>query len=205
MMNRRNAITVTYRREIEDNPNVEPVNSNSNEQRAEGNTIQVGTCDVILDTAKSVYNEESERFKQAEAKTNITLAFVGVLFGAYLTYLGAFKPPLKEVSYLIYTGLFKLLVFTCFITSIIYFLKSIKTGEYDQVGLDNIVTDDFSKRDEINAKLAVAGTYTDAVANNKERLEDKLKLYGIGLNLMTWGFIIFAVHFVIEEVIRYVK
>ncbi|WP_305455503.1 hypothetical protein [Bacillus mycoides] len=204
-MSRRNAITVTYRRETEENENVEHVNRNSSEQITEDSTIQIGTCDVILDTAKSVYNEESDRFKQAEAKTNITLAFVGVLFGAYLTYLGAFKPPLKEVSYLIYTGLFKLIVFVCFITSIIYFLRSIKTGEYDQVGLDNIVTEEFSNRDEIDAKLAVAGTYNDAVANNKDRLEDKLKLYGVGLNLMTWGFIIFAVHFVIEEVIRYVK
>ncbi|QWG70404.1 hypothetical protein EXW32_29110 (plasmid) [Bacillus mycoides] len=204
-MYRRNAITVTYRRRSEDNANVEHVDSNSSEQSTEDSTIQTGTSDVILDTAKSVYNEEAERFKQAEAKTNITLAFVGVLFGVYLTYLGAFKPPLKEVSYLIYTCLFKLIVFTCFITSIIYFLKSIKTGEYDQVGLDNIVTNDFSKRNEIDAKLAVAGTYTDAVTNNKGRLEEKLKLYGIGLNLMTWGFIIFAIHFVIEEVIRYAK
>ncbi|MDM5187853.1 hypothetical protein QUF99_11085 [Bacillus sp. DX4.1] len=164
-----------------------------------------GTCDVILDTAKEIYNEESARFTQAEAKTNITLAFVGVLFGAYLTYLGAFNPVTKNVPYLIYTFLLKLTVFVCFTISIVYFLRSIKTGEYDQVGLDYIVTETFAREEERSAKLSVAGTYTDAVKLNKDKLEAKMKLYGTGLSFMIWGFVIFAVHFVIEEVIRHVK
>ncbi|PRT13202.1 hypothetical protein C6352_02315 [Bacillus thuringiensis] len=169
------------------------------------NTFNSDTCDVILDAAKAVYDEEAERFKQAEAKTNITLAFVGVLFGAYLTYLGSFKPPIKEISYGIYTGVFKLTIFICFTISIIYFLRSIKTGEYDQVSIENIVTEDFAQREENDAKLTVAGTYNDAVALNREKLEFKMKLYSIGLNFMTCGFIMFAIHFIIEEVIRFVK
>lgn len=166
---------------------------------------EVGTCDVVLDTAKTIYSEESERFKQAEAKTNITLAFIGVLFGAYLTYLGSFKPVMKDVPYLVYTSLFKLVVFGCFTTSIIYFLRSVRTGEYDQVNIDNIVTKDFSQKKETDSKLAIAATYADAVRLNKDKLESKMKLYSTGLNFMSWGFVIFAIHFIIEEVIRYVK
>ncbi|PFT75155.1 hypothetical protein COK81_30465 [Bacillus thuringiensis] len=101
--------------------------------------------------------------------------------------------------------MFKLTIFICFTISIIYFLRSIKTGEYDQVGIENIVTEDFAQREENDAKLTMAGTYNDAVALNREKLEFKMKLYSIGLNFMTCGFIMFAIHFIIEEVIRFVK
>lgn len=174
-------------------------------QQNESDIYVAETCEAILDTAKTIYTEESERFKQAEAKTNITLAFVGVLFAAYLTYVGAFKPTTKESSYLVYTLLFQLGVFALFTLSIIYFLRSIKTGAYDQVSLENIVNENLAIETEGKAKILIAATYKDAIDSNKENLESKLKLYSIGLNYMFWGFLIFAVHFVIEEVVKYVK
>ncbi|OUB71865.1 hypothetical protein [Bacillus thuringiensis] len=163
-----------------------------------------GSCDVILDTAKAVYDEEIDRFKQTEAKTNITLAFVGVLFGAYLTYLSAFKLPIKEISYLVYTVLFKAAVFTCYITSIFYFLKAINTGKYEQVNLDEVASESYAKQDAEITKLRIAFSYRDIVSRNRDVLERKLKSYRIGLYIMTCGFIAFAIHFLIEEVIRHV-
>jgi hypothetical protein len=165
----------------------------------------LGTCEAILDTSKTIYNEESERFKQAEAKTNITLAFSGVLFGAYLTYIGAFKPVSESAEYYIYTYLFKLIVFVCFTISITYFLKSIRTGEYDQAGLDAIVNSNFAKEPDAKAKLEIAATYKDALDLNRGKLETKMKTYNQGLNFMFWGFILFALHFVIEEVVKRVN
>ncbi|PEA56058.1 hypothetical protein CON64_05355 [Bacillus pseudomycoides] len=164
-----------------------------------------GSCDVVLDTAKSVYYEEIDRLKQMEAKTNITLAFVGVLFGAYLTYLGAFKMPMKEISYMIYTVLFKITVFVCYLVSVIYFLRAISTGKYKQVGLDEIASESFAMQDAEITKLRVAFTYRDVVSYNSVILEKKLKFYSRGLYIMAFGLMLFAVHFFIEEVIRHVK
>lgn len=181
----------------------ENTDNNSQSSELEGSSLQ-GAHEVILDTAKTIYNEESERFKQVEAKTNITLAFVGVLFAAYLTYLGSYKPIIKDSSYLVYTLLFKLAVFVCFTLSISFFLRSVRTGEYDQVDLDNIVTRELAEASEQEVKLQIAATYKEAIDNNKAMLESKMKEYSLGLNLMFWGFIVFAVHFIIEEVIKYV-
>ncbi|OKL36689.1 hypothetical protein [Domibacillus mangrovi] len=181
------------------------VTSTLNPESEDEVDLVVESCDAILDTAKTVYNEESERFKQAEAKTNIALAFAGVLFAAYLTYLGTFKPIIKEPSYLVYTSLFKVAIFVLLVIGIIYFLRSIKTGEYRQVDLNNIVSIDFGKRSEKNSKLSLAFTYDEAVTLNKEGIEGKLRFYQIGLQLITYGFLIFAIHFLIEEVIRYVQ
>ncbi|MED4170596.1 hypothetical protein [Priestia megaterium] len=178
---------------------------NRGNQQSEDNEYISETCEAILDTAKTIYNEEAERFKQTEAKTNITLAFVGILFAAYLTYLGAFKPISKEISYLVYTFLFELVIFILFVLSIVYFFKSIKTEEYEQVGLENIVNENLARNDANQTKLLIAATYKDAIDFNKNLLESKLKLYGMGLNFMHWGFLSFAVHFMIEEVIKYVK
>ncbi|PEG10308.1 hypothetical protein CON96_11460 [Bacillus wiedmannii] len=171
----------------------------------EEKTYIEGSCDVVLDTAKSVYDEEIDRFKQTEAKTNITLAFVGVLFGAYLTYLGGYKPPMKEISYLVYTVIFKLTVFMCYIVSIVYFFKAINTGKYKQVGLEEIASESFAKQDAEVTKLRVAFTYRDVINLNRDTLEKKLRFYQIGLYIMACGFMVFALHFLIEEVIRHVK
>lgn len=175
------------------------------EEQIEKNEIYVeGSCNVILDTAKSVYDEEIDRFKQAEAKTNITLAFVGILFGAYLTYLGTYKPPIEETSYLIYTVLFKIAVFICYIVSIIYFLKAISTGKYEQVDLNQFATESFALKNTEIATLTVAFTYRDVVNLNRGVLEKKLECYSKGLRILTYGFVIFTIHFLIEEVIRHV-
>lgn len=162
------------------------------------------SCDAILGTAKHIYLEESERFKQAEAKTNITLAFVGVLFGIYLTFLGAFEPITQEPGYLIYTFLIKAVIFLSLVISISFFIKSVKTGVYDQVSLNDIVNYNFAKEDECKVKLEIAATYKDAIDFNKSGVETKMKFYSKGLIFMYWGFITFATHYIIEEVIKYV-
>ncbi|HDR6299963.1 TPA: hypothetical protein QCU59_003742 [Bacillus cereus] len=164
-----------------------------------------GSCDVVLDTAKSVYYEEIDRLKQTEAKTNITLAFVGVVFGAYLTYLSGFKLTIKETSYIVYTILFKVIIFVCYIISIIYFLKAISTDKYEQVGLGEIASEPFARQDEKITKLRVAFTYRDVVSRNMVILEEKLKFYKRGLYIMACGLMVFAIHFLIEEVIRHVR
>jgi hypothetical protein len=162
------------------------------------------SCDAILDTAKVIYNEESERFKQAEAKANITIAFSGVLLGIYLTYISSFNPQGNESAYLIYNFIFKSIVLTLLLAGIFFFLRSIKIDQYLQVSLNEIVTYDFASEEESIVKIDLAATYKEAIDNNKEKIEEKLRLYNIGLKFITWGLIIFSVHFIIEEVIKHV-
>ncbi|WP_077624774.1 hypothetical protein [Sediminibacillus massiliensis] len=170
----------------------------------EKNSRNESSCETILDTAKTIYNEESERFKQAENKTNIAIAFVGILFGIYLTYLSSFEPTTEEDAYLIYTFLFKFLIFILLSLSIIQLLKAIGTGKYDQVSLEAIVEDDLSREDASWVKLQIAATYKDAIDLNKKLVERKMEIYSIGLTLVLWGFILFAIHFIVEEVIKIV-
>ncbi len=184
---------------------MEKVNRRMNMNNANSNTLPNNeTCEAILDTAKTIYTEESERFKQVETKTSITLAFVGVLFGAYLTYLGSFKLSTHEISYLIYTYLFQLVIFVALTVSIIYFLMSIKTGEFEQVDLETIVDTNFSSEPEGIAKLQIAATYRDAISANKNGIDSKMRFYSMGLNYLLWALIIFALYFTIEEVIKHV-
>ncbi|GIO19656.1 hypothetical protein J18TS1_27560 [Oceanobacillus oncorhynchi subsp. incaldanensis] len=162
------------------------------------------SCESILDTAKTIYNEESERFKQAENKTNIAIAFVGILFGSYLTYLGSFDPVTEEAAYLIYTFSFKFLIFILLSASAGQLLKAIRTGKYDQVSLEAIVNDELSREDANWVKLQIAATYKEAIDLNKELLEKKMDIYSKGLNLVLWGFTLFVIHFIVEEVIKIV-
>lgn len=177
------------------------------DQSQQGNplTYNPESCDAILDTAKMVYNEESDRFKQVEAKTNITLAFVGVLFGAFLTYLNSNPLNIKEIKYLAYVILFRISILICFSISIFYFFRSIKVGEFHRVGLNNIIDADFAGQEEGRVKLEISATYKEAIDLNSDKIELKMKHYSYGLNFVSLGFLIFLIHFVIEEISRYVK
>ncbi|WP_078378677.1 hypothetical protein [Sutcliffiella halmapala] len=165
----------------------------------------VDSCDAILDTAKTVYAEEQARFIQYENKTNIGLAFGGVILVAYLTYLGSNKLLLHDTGYLIYSILLRLSVLILFTIGIIYFLRAIKSGDYKQVDLSNIVVLSFAQDPVETVKIELAATYKSAVDENKTILDKKTKFYDIGLTLVTRGFLIFVIYFVIEEVIKYVK
>lgn len=174
-------------------------------QEEHNQEYNVDSCEAILDTAKIIHAEELGRFSQCENKTNIGLAFTGVLLGAYLTYLSSYKVPLKDTAYLTYTILFKVAILILLSLAIIFFLKSIKRGEYEQIDLNNIVDSEFAGCNVGQVRLEIAATYKQVVDLNKSKLEKKLEDYDIGLKLVTWGFLLFVGHFLIEEVIRYVK
>lgn len=167
-------------------------------------SYDTNTCETILDTAKSIHNEELERFNQAETKTSIALALLGIIFIAYINYLSNFTLVNNEISYLIYTFFFKFIIFISFTLSTIFFLNSIKTSNYEQISIENIINTDFIKLNGNIVKLKIATTYKDAIKQNKFKIEQKMKYYNCGLKFLFIGFIIFIVHFIIEEVIKYV-
>lgn len=161
------------------------------------------SSEAILDTAKVKYVEEQERFKQTEFKINIALAFNGILFGIYLTYIQDFLPS-DSVHYMIYTLIVKFIILLLFSISIGKFLRSITVAEFHQIKLDGIIDLELAKQDSSITKLQIASTYREAIDINKKSLDLKIRHYEIGLCLLKWGFFIFIVHFLIEEVIKYV-
>lgn len=160
------------------------------------------SCNAILDTAKVIYNEEQSRFNQYETKNSIGLAFTGVIFGAYLRYLSTATPNFDNVPYAIYSSFFNIVILIFFCLGIICFLKSIKSGEYQQVELSNIVEYDFARDDIAKVRLELAATYKVAIDQNKTVLETKTKLFDKGLNFAFSAFILFIFFFLIEEVIK---
>lgn len=179
--------------------------SGQNETSSSDPLYKVDSCDAILDTAKTVYAEEQARFIQYENKTNIGLAFGGIILVAYLTYLGSSKLLLHDTGYLIYSILLRVSVLTLFTIGIIYLLRAIKSGEYKQVDLSNIVVLSFAQDPVETVKFELAATYKSAIDENKVILDIKTRFYDIGLTLISWGFSIFVIYFVIEEIIKYVK
>lgn len=160
------------------------------------------SCNAILDTAKVIYNEEQSRFNQYETKNSIGLAFTGVIFGAYLRYLSTVTPNFENIPYAVYSSFFNIVILIFFCLGIICFLKSIKSGEYQQVELGNIVEYDFARDDIAKVRLELAATYKVAVDQNKSILENKSKFFDRGLNFASSAFVLFIFFFLIEEVIK---
>ncbi|GIO30776.1 MULTISPECIES: hypothetical protein [Paenibacillus] len=160
------------------------------------------SCDAILDTAKTIYNEEYDRFKQVETKTGITLGFVGVLFGVFLTYATSIKIPTGQIAHAIYSYIFQIVIAILLTLSAVRFINAIKVGTFEQVDINNIVDSDFAKETPARVKIDLAATYQESINSNSERVDRKNKNYSAGLGLMLWGFILFVIYIIIEEIIK---
>lgn len=168
------------------------------------NNYNKETCEVILDTSKTAYLEELDRFKQIESKVNIALALNGVLLAAYLTYLGNLRFQSSDIGYIVYTNLFKIVIIFCLGFGILYFLKAIEIEEYDQVRLDGIVAYTFARESVDKARMQVAATYKEVIDLNREKIKKKSKCYNKGHAFLISSLLFFLIHFIIEEVIKYV-
>jgi hypothetical protein len=162
------------------------------------------SCVVIYETAKAVYEEEIDRFKNIETKTNIALAFAGIFLGIFITFTSTNTTGSPNAGYLIYSTLFKALVFGFFITSAVYFYRSLRSESYEQLDLENIVDKETSTGSGTSAYLSIASTYRNAVAANKAKINNKTRLYDKGLGYISISFLVFILHFIIEVVIGYV-
>ncbi|EGG35253.1 hypothetical protein [Paenibacillus sp. HGF5] len=166
--------------------------------------MNLDSCNVILDTAKTIYNEEYDRFKQIETKTGVAIGFVGVLFGFFLTYLNSVKITSNDVGYLIYTFGLRFIIIVLLTISALKFMNAIKVGEFVQVKLDRIVDKNTARMPPEEVTLSVAATYQEVIQSNEKKIDRKTDKYKDGLKFMVYGFLLFLVYFCLEEVIRYV-
>ncbi|OMF73014.1 hypothetical protein [Paenibacillus glucanolyticus] len=166
--------------------------------------LNLDSCNVILDTAKTVYNEEYDRFKQIETKTGVTIGFVGVLFGFIITYLTTIKLGNNDAGYLIYTFGIRFVIVTLLAISALKYLGAIKVGKFEQIDIDEVVDTRLASRPPEELTLTIAATYLKVIKENEEKINQKTDKYNDGLKLMVSGFLLFLIYFFLEEVIKYV-
>lgn len=175
----------------------------SNQLREHNSDYVIESIDAILDTAKKVYDEEIIRFNQIESKTNIAMAFSGVLLGVIITYytsngIRGLDNNFLDMSF----GILKLLnIF--FIFRAIYFLnQSMKSNAYSQFPLDTIINYEYFKKHEDVLKIELAATYNRAIKDNQALLIKKVKQYDDGNRSTSLGFSVFIVIFILEMIVK---
>lgn len=162
---------------------------------------RLDSCNAILDTAKTIYSEEADRFKQVESKAGITIGFVGVIFGFFLTNLGPTSS--KNLGYILYSNGFRLAAFFLLSLSLFKFISSIKVGVFAQVDIDKVVSYDLAEDLPEKVTLSIASTYEEVIQQNKEKIDAKINNYNKGLQYMSWGFLLFLIYSIVEGIIKY--
>lgn len=160
------------------------------------------SCEAILDMAKTVYNEEADRFKQVETKTGITLGFVGVMVGVLITYTSSLKIPKGQIAHAVYSYSLQIIIIGLLTLSAIKFINAIKVGIFNQVDINNVVDSDFAKDPPARVKLDLAATYQEAINSNSAKVDKKNTNYSTGLNFMKWAFLLLIIYIVIEGIIK---
>lgn len=160
------------------------------------------SCEAILDMAKTIYNEEADRFKQVETKTGITLGFVGVMVGIIITYTSSFKIAKGQIAHAVYSYSLQIIIIGLLTLSAIKFINAIKVGVFNQVDINNVVDSDFAKELPAKVKLDLAATYQEAINSNSTKVDRKNKNYGDGLSYMKWAFLLLIIYTVIEGIIK---
>lgn len=163
----------------------------------------IESVDAILETAKKVYDEEIMRFNQIESKTNIAMAFSGVLLGVIITFYSSTGIGKLENIYLnVGFGIFKLLNIY-FILRAIYFLnQSMKSNTYSQFPLDTVIDFKYFKEREDVLKIELAATYNRVIKENQELLIKKVIQYDDGNRSTSYGFFVFIFIFILEMIVK---
>ena len=180
----------------------------TSEQKEESNTEDatndyvVESIDAILDIAKNVYNEELERFNQIENKTNIGMAFAGVLLGVVITFYSAGNMDDIETPQIIYTWVFRLISLILVCIGISFFHLSMKTGQYNQFPINTFIDNKYLKEEEYFVKVELAASYNRVVQDNQNLLVRKIRKYDLGSLFVLLGFLAFILNFILEVVIK---
>jgi len=157
------------------------------------------SIDAVLDAAKLVYDEELVRFNQIESKTNISMAFAGILLGILINNFNSeifnitefyfsvwFFFTLKSINLLIISKAF------------FYFYKSIKTSEYNQFPLKSFVEDKYLKEEPEFTKVEIVATYKRVINENYFLVKNKTKCYDAGNKYSFFGLFLFILIMISE-------
>lgn len=170
----------------------------ANLEEKKGMTIQA--CNAILDTAKVIYNEEIDRFKISETKTQILLAFTGIIFSFYINFLLKTEIDNNILKYLI-NGFFNLCIFLLLGFAIKYLINAITMVEFEQVDIGDMVNREFASNDEKEVLMNIAATYRNAITKNIDTVERKMNHIKESLWYLKWAIAFIVLYIFLREVL----
>lgn len=157
-------------------------------------------CSAILDTAKVIYNEELDRFKISETKTQILLAFTGIIFSFYINFLLKIEIDDNIIKYLI-NGVFNLWIFLLLGSAIKKLINAITMVEFEQVDVSDIINREFASNDEKDVLMNLAATYRNVIFKNKDTVEQKMNYIKDALWYLKWAIIFIVLYIFLKEVL----
>lgn len=175
-------------------------NKNQPDHESYYNEISV---DAVLDTAKLVYDEELARFNQIESKTNISMAFVGILLGILISSFNSESFKLSELYFSVcFFFVLKSINLIIICRAFFYFYKSIKTSKYNQFPLKSFVTDEYLKAEPEFTKVEIVATYKRVINENHFLIKNKIKYYDYGNKCSLFGLILFVFILISEKFVK---
>lgn len=171
------------------------------------NKLNEKSSELILQTAKDIYLEEMERFKNTEVKSGILLTAVGVLLTFYLTYMKDIKIDwiIKHSGFFCFFLIVSVIILTLFIKTICFLLLSLKGFKYEQICVNSIVDEKFAMNDSSDVAFDIAATYQNIININRERLEKKTECFNEGLYFLSYTIIFIVLYVLIEGVMKLVN
>jgi hypothetical protein len=157
-------------------------------------------CNAILDTAKVIYNEEIDRFKISETKTQILLAFTGIVFSFYINTLLKLEIEKEILRYLI-NAVFNLCIFLLLGYAIKSLIAAISMAKFEQVDIGDLVNKDFASSEECEVMMNIAATYRNAIRKNKDTVEQKMKYLTDALWYLKRAIILIIIYVFLKEVL----
>jgi len=162
------------------------------------------SVDSILAAAQIVYNEEIGRFNQIENKTNISMAFSGVLLGVLFTVynLNIFNNNnFPSIIYMFY--IIKILNLFLMCKAFHYFSRSIKSSDFNQFPLNHFFKDySYFERDPNYVKIEIASSLNLTIQENISQIAKKIKYYDDGNTLIFVSLIIFIIIWSLEKIVN---
>lgn len=161
------------------------------------------SIDAVLDAAKLVYDEELVRFNQIENKTNISMAFAGILLGILIN---NFNSEIFNITEFYFSVCFfftlKSINLLIICKAFFYFYKSIKTSEYNQFPLKSFVADKYLKEEPEFTKVEIVATYKRVINENYFLVKNKTKYYDAGNKYSFFGLFLFILILISEKFVK---
>lgn len=157
------------------------------------------TVELLMNTAKSEYDNEHSRTSIIDKKTSIVLPIVSAYFLAvaqmndyskiFSTKISVFSDLLiPALLFFTYTASLVLALY-----SVIMLVKVISTKEYYNIKPRDLYDEDFLKEDSIFLKTQLSNLYISATEYNKEVNDSRIKHYRRSWKLTIASIIVFVV------------
>lgn len=170
------------------------------EEKDSYNDLKLESCKAILDTAKVVYSEELDRYKISETKTQILLAFTGIVFSFYINFLLKIESEKSLLSILIY-WVFNLMIFLLLGFAVKCLIQAITMVKFEQVNVEELTRRSLASKEERFVIMQIAATYRNVIRENKALIEAKMDSIKDAIWYLKWAVSLIIIYIFIREVL----